>query len=109
MTAVNYLLKYIEPSLTDEQKHFFSIVIQQAKEMEKQQIIDAFDEGQEYEYQYHINNTPKFDSETYFAETYGSKGNETKYYEQSRGINVDSFQSEAPKKQDYIVKVTDIH
>lgn len=42
-------------------------------EMEKQQIIHAFDEGQEYEYQYHINGAPKFDSETYFAETYGSK------------------------------------
>lgn len=45
-------------------------------EMEKQQIIDAFDEGQEYEYQYHINNTPKFDSQTYFIETYGSKGSD---------------------------------
>jgi hypothetical protein len=44
---------------------------EQAKEMEKEQIIDAFDEGQEYEYQYHINSTPKFYSETYYRETYG--------------------------------------
>ena len=44
---------------------------QQAKEMEKEQMIDAFDEGQEYEYQYHINSTPKFDSETWYNETYG--------------------------------------
>jgi DNA-binding transcriptional regulator YhcF (GntR family) len=43
------------------------------KEMHKQEIIKAFDEGQEYEYQYHINNSPKFDSETYYNETYGSK------------------------------------
>ena len=42
----------------------------QAKAMEREQIIDAFDEGQEYEYQYHVNGTPKFDSETYFIETY---------------------------------------
>ena len=37
---------------------------------EMEQIMDAFDEGQEYEYQYHINNAPKFDSETYYQETF---------------------------------------
>ena len=41
-----------------------------AKEMHKKEIIDAFDEGQEYEYQYHINNASKFDSETYYQETF---------------------------------------
>lgn len=45
-----------------------------AKQKERDQIIEAFDEGQEYEYQYHVNGTPKFDSETYFIETY--KGGE---------------------------------
>jgi hypothetical protein len=45
-------------------------ILEQAKEMEKEQIIDAFDEGQEYEYQYHINSAPKFDSETYYNETF---------------------------------------
>jgi len=45
-------------------------LFEQAKEMEKQQIIKAFDEGQEYEYQYHINSAPKFYSETYYQETY---------------------------------------
>ena len=53
-------------------KHF----LDQAKEMEKQQITEAFDEGQEYEYQYHINNAPKFDSQTYYNETYGSNGSD---------------------------------
>jgi hypothetical protein len=43
-----------------------------AEKLEKQEIIDAFDEGQEYEYQYHINNAPKFDSETYYQETFKS-------------------------------------
>ena len=42
-----------------------------AKAMHKEEIIEAFDEGQEYEYQYHINSTPKFDSETYYNETFG--------------------------------------
>jgi len=41
-----------------------------AKEKEKEQIIKAFDEGQEYEYQYHVNSAPKFYSETYYQETY---------------------------------------
>ena len=46
-------------------------LLEQAKEMEKQRLIRAFDEGQEYEYQYHINSAPKFDSETYYNETFG--------------------------------------
>jgi DNA polymerase II large subunit len=45
-------------------------LVEQAKEMEKEQIIKAFDEGQEYEYQYHINSAPKFYAETYYQETY---------------------------------------
>jgi hypothetical protein len=43
-----------------------------AEELHKQEIVKAFDEGQEYEYQYHINNSPKFDSETYYQETFKS-------------------------------------
>jgi hypothetical protein len=39
-TAVNWLLGFIEPSLTSEQKHFFSKVIEQAKAMEKKQSHD---------------------------------------------------------------------
>jgi hypothetical protein len=39
--------------------------------MEREQIMEAFDNGQEYEYQYHINLSPRCDSETYFEETYG--------------------------------------
>ena len=45
----------------------------QAKAMHKEEITKAFDEGQEYEYQYHINSTPKFDSETYYNETFGGE------------------------------------
>jgi hypothetical protein len=46
-----------------------------AREMHKDEIIKAFDEGQEYEYQYHINSTPKFDSETYYNETFSDESN----------------------------------
>ncbi len=41
-----------------------------AKQKERQQIEEAFNEGQEYEYQYHVNMAPRFDSETYYNETY---------------------------------------
>jgi hypothetical protein len=78
-TAVEWLENQIKTS-----KHYFKLmaeiknrstvaqsnIFQQAKEMEKEQIIEAFDEGQEYEYQYHINSTPKFDSLTYYNETF---------------------------------------
>ena len=88
MTAVNYIFEQLEEqglifltTKTNEMTISISAsdyldIKRLAKEMEKQQIIDAFDEGQEYEYQYHINNAPKFYSETYFTETYGSKGSD---------------------------------
>ena len=38
--------------------------------IEKESIMEAFDEGKEYEYQYHINSAPNFDSEQYYKETY---------------------------------------
>ena len=49
-----------------------SEIFDDVKYLHKQEIIKAFDEGQEYEYQYHINNAPKFDSETYYQETFKS-------------------------------------
>ena len=58
----------ISPTQYDEQ---LIKIEEQAKAMHKEEITQAFDEGQEYEYQYHINSTPKFDSETYYIETYG--------------------------------------
>lgn len=54
------------PVLTEEE-------IKSFKEMEKKRLMNAFDEGQEYEYQYHVNSTPKFDAETWYNETYGGK------------------------------------
>ena len=69
MTAVEWLEEQTRKSEWHSLKR--QDIFQQAKEMEKQQIENAFDEGQEYEYQYHINSAPKFDSETYYNETFG--------------------------------------
>jgi hypothetical protein len=47
---------------------------EQAKEMEKEQIEEAFANGVDDEYEYHINNQQRTNSEDYYNETYG--GNE---------------------------------
>ena len=71
-TAVEWLSQQILDNWNDTHHGARNVeeFIIQAMAMEREQIIDAFDEGQEYEYQYHVNGTPKFDSETYFIETY---------------------------------------
>ena len=78
MTAVEWLIQQFELHYNGENDLYYNEFITQAKEMEKQQIIDAFDEGQEYEYQVFVNSAPRFFSDTYFEKTYGSKGSETK-------------------------------
>jgi hypothetical protein len=45
MTAVKWLQEALSIHLTFEQQMQFEGLFQQAKEMEKQQIIDAFNEG----------------------------------------------------------------
>jgi hypothetical protein len=68
-TAVEWLVHELGLDCTTDHED----EIHEALEMEKKQIIDAFDEGQEYEYQYHINSAHKFDSETYYNETFKSE------------------------------------
>jgi hypothetical protein len=46
-------------------------LLEQAKEMEKEQIEEAFANGVDDEYEYHINNHPRTNSEQYYNETYG--------------------------------------
>jgi hypothetical protein len=48
-------------------------LFEQAKQMEKEQIEEAWDDGQECEYQYHINSESKYNSETFYNETYGGQ------------------------------------
>jgi hypothetical protein len=70
-TAVKLLEQaYWDNKGTLSQKHF-----DQAKQMEKEQIEEAWDEGQECEYQYHINAALKYNSNTYYNETYGETKN----------------------------------
>jgi vacuolar-type H+-ATPase subunit H len=45
--------------------------IREAKEMEKEQIEEAFANGVDDEYEWHINNVPRKNSETYYNENYG--------------------------------------
>jgi hypothetical protein len=69
MTSIEWLVEQMQNNIHHTIK-IPSEYVEQAKEMHKGEILTAFDEGQEYEYQYHINNAPKFDSETYYNETY---------------------------------------
>jgi DNA polymerase II large subunit len=46
-------------------------ILEQAKEMEKEQIEEAFANGVDDEYEWHINNVPRKNSETYYEQTYG--------------------------------------
>lgn len=63
-TAVEWLVNEIQSFGIDTK--FINNAIEQAKEMEKQQIIDAFD------------STRILFAEEYYNETYVSKGSETK-------------------------------
>jgi hypothetical protein len=73
-TSIEWFIEHLLGSgllrLTKEEHKLYSELRDKAKEINKREIENAFDEGQEYEYQYHINNAPKFDSETYYQETF---------------------------------------
>ena len=68
MTAVEWLQECLNLHLTHDQKMQFEGLFQQAKEMEKQQIIEAFKHGE----------LPPFfvnyDAEQYYNKTYGKGG-----------------------------------
>ena len=51
-------------------------LLEQAKEMGKEQIEEAFADGVDDEYEYHINNQPRTNTEQYYNETYGGMTNE---------------------------------
>jgi hypothetical protein len=55
---------------TYQVKYKHEILLEQAKEMEKEQIEEAFANGVDDEYEWHINNVPRKNSETYYNETY---------------------------------------
>lgn len=48
--------------------------IKKAKELEKEQIEDAFCDGVDDEYEHHINGSTRKNSEQYYDETYKNEG-----------------------------------
>jgi hypothetical protein len=73
VTAVQWLIHQLitenEVSLKGENYKLFEL----AKEMEKQQIEDAFCDGVDDEYEHHISNTLRKNSEQYYNQTYKSE------------------------------------
>jgi hypothetical protein len=71
-TAVEFLIKAFQGAYGDKVINVVSVQVEQAKQMEKQQIFDAFKEGV----------SDGFDGwgdtykEKYYNETYGSKGSD---------------------------------
>jgi hypothetical protein len=72
-TAVEWLVQQV--NLDCLNSSFIRIeLVRQAKEMEKQQIIDAFNNGEFFPSDYYHTNNPSVDgSETYYNEIYGGK------------------------------------
>jgi len=70
-TAVEWL---VEKLMKGEFINNTDELVDQAKAMEREQIIDAFIDGEESEYQYHVNAETKLDAVTYYNQTY--KGGE---------------------------------
>jgi len=66
-TAVEWLLEQIEKKNGKEFSSYYSEFIEQAKEMEKEQIIEAFKEGVEY---WNGDEWKLIDIEDYYIKTY---------------------------------------
>lgn len=54
-------------------KNVIERIDEELLEMEKEQIEDAYSEGVYDEYEYHINNEPRKNSEQYYNETFKKK------------------------------------
>ena len=67
-SSIDWLLSFIEPSLTPEQKHFFSMVIEQAKAMNKEQHRQTANVVRQAIFDL---NYSSFDE--YYNETYGNE------------------------------------
>jgi hypothetical protein len=67
-TAVQYLFEKLWE--TPKDKLTWNAIFKVAKQMEQYQIEEAFDEGKDSEYEYHINDEPRMGAEQYYKETY---------------------------------------
>lgn len=67
---------YLVGQITNEEHNErYDKIIQQAKEMHKEEIEDAYDKGSYDEYEYHINDEPRKNSEIYYNETFNNETN----------------------------------
>ena len=69
-TAVEFLQECLSIHLSHQQQMQFEGLFQQAKEMEKEQIMDAYMEGGDWE----ALPQPRFDN--YYNQTFNTKGDE---------------------------------
>ena len=70
MTAVEWFVREIAMKNNDINFDFWAAV-EQAKEMEKQQIMDAYNKGQENPYEYSEDNEVNYyDGNNYYIEKY---------------------------------------
>ena len=78
MTAVNWMIDQLLKKHVGKVGNEYVEIFEQAKEMEKQQIIDAYDQGDEDGYWHPENGYDKKfqSSDHYYNETYGSKGSD---------------------------------
>ena len=65
LTAVEWLVEQLAPSVSLQQKYIDEL-LEQAKQMEKEQIIDAYDKGE-------FNQGCNEDAEQYYNKTYKSE------------------------------------
>jgi predicted secreted protein len=65
-----YLGVFCTPDAWGREEEIMKGIVEQAKEMEKQQIKEAFEEGKDIEYEYHINDEPRIGAEEYYKETF---------------------------------------
>jgi hypothetical protein len=70
MTAVEWLQERINIGLTYEQEVLFEGLFEQAKEMEKQQIIDAYRDGRSDQQSEKASRFYNRNAEFYYNETY---------------------------------------
>ena len=73
MTAVEWLVKELKSNSIDLTK-WHNDLLEKAKEMEKQQIMDAYDKGQENPFEYSEDNEVNYyDGNNYYNETFKMK------------------------------------
>ena len=76
-TAVQWLYNHLFPKqldgFSDEEWSKIDLAFEKAKQMEKQQIIEAYNEGQNTPYEYSESNDVNwYDGNNYYKETYNS-------------------------------------